>query len=117
MVTAAREGPPLALLTGAAPIGAYDVSGPPALSFAEAASVLSAFAGLSVRHVDVPTRDWVTGAISNGLPADYAAMLATLFTLIRNGQDAEVSDEVQRALGRPPTSFEGWAAREASVLR
>lgn len=106
----------LALLTGAAPVGAYDLSGPRALSFAEAAAVLTPYAGREVRHVDLPTSDWTAGAVTNGLPADYAGMLGSLFELIRAGHDAGLSDGVQRALGRPPTSFELWAEREAGTL-
>ena len=101
----------------AAPLDAYDVSGPRALSFAEAATVLPPYAGREVRHIDLSAEEWLAGAIDNGLLAAYAGMLATLFTLIRNGQDAEVSDGVQRVLERPATSFEDWAAREASSLR
>ena len=104
-------------LTGATPAGAYDLSGPRALSFAEAAAVLSPHVGREVRHVDLPAEEWVEGAAANGLPADYAGMLGAIFTLIRNGDDAGVSDGVVGALGRPATAFEDWAAREAGTLR
>lgn len=104
-------------LTGAAPAGAYDLSGPRALSFGEAAAVLSPHVGREVHHVDLPVEEWMTGAVSNGLPADYAQRLGALFTLIRAGHDAQLSDGVQRALGRPGTSFEDWASREAGSLR
>ncbi len=103
-------------LTGAAPAGAYDLSGPRALSFGDAAAVLSTHAGREVRHVDLPVDEWVAGAVANGLPADYAGMLGAIFALIKDGNDAEVSDGVHRALGRPATSFEDWAAREAGSL-
>lgn len=106
----------VALLTGAAPVGAYDISGPRALSFGEAAEVLSRHAGREVRHVDTSPSDWLAGAIANGTPADYAQMIGTLLTLIREGHDADLSDGVQRALGRPATSFVDWAAREAGSL-
>ena len=104
-------------LTGAVPAGAYDLSGPRALTFAEAAAVLTPHVGREVRHVDLPAPEWVTGAVGNGLPADYAGMLGMLFTLIKDGHEQGLSDGVQRALGRPATSFEDWAAREASSLR
>ena len=106
----------VALLTGQAPVGAYDLSGPRALSFGEAAAVLSQHVGREVRHVDLPAEEWLGVAVQNGLPADYAGMLAFLFTLIRDGHDAHVSDGVQQVLGRPATSFEDWAAREAGSL-
>ena len=104
-------------LTGATSAGAYDLSGPRALSFAEAAAVLSPHAGREVRHVDLPVEEWVNAAAANGLPADYAGMLGVIFTLIKDGHDAGLSDGVSRALGRPATSFEDWAAREAGALR
>ncbi|MCY7401857.1 MAG: NAD(P)H-binding protein [Nocardioides sp.] len=104
-------------LTGTAAAGAYDLSGPRALSFAEAATVLSSHTGREVHHVDLPVEAWTSGAVDNGLPAPYAHILAGLFALIRDGHDAHLSDGVERALGRPGTSFEDWAAREAGSLR
>ena len=35
---------------------------------------------------------------------------------IRRGEDAYLSDGVQRILGRPATSFSEWAGREAASL-
>ena len=71
----------------------YELSGPAALTFAEAAQ-------------------WVEGAEANGLPPTYAGMLGGLFDVIRGGHDAHLSTGVQDALGRPPTSFATWAERE-----
>ena len=101
-----------AALTGRTAPGAYDLSGPQALTFAEAAEVLSEHAGRPVQHVDVPVEEWVAGAAANGLPVEYAGILGGLFGLIRDGRDAHLSDGVERALGRPATSLAVWAARE-----
>ncbi|CAA9336834.1 MAG: hypothetical protein AVDCRST_MAG07-2508 [uncultured Frankineae bacterium] len=101
-----------AALTGEVGPGAYDLSGPQALTFAEAAAVLGGRTGRPVVHVDLPVEQWVAGAGANGVPDGYAAMLGALFGLIRDGSDAHLSDGVSRALGRPPTSFADWAARE-----
>jgi uncharacterized protein YbjT (DUF2867 family) len=101
-----------AALAGRVPPGGYDLSGPQALTFAEAAAVLSERTGRPVAHVDLPVEQWVAGAADNGLPVEYAGLLGRLFGLIRDGSDAELSDGVQVALGRPATSFADWAARE-----
>jgi uncharacterized protein YbjT (DUF2867 family) len=90
----------------------YELSGPTALTFAEAAALLSARAGHEVRHVDLPVADWVAGSEANGLPPEYAGMLGALFGVIRDGHDARLSSGVQDALGRPATSLEDWAERE-----
>lgn len=54
--------------------------------------------------------------MAGGVPADYAELLANLVGYIASGDDAALSDGVQRVLGREPTRFEDWAAREAGVL-
>ena len=100
--------------TGAAAPGAYDLSGPAALTLGEAAEVLGDRTGRPVRHVDLPVEQWVRGAQGNGLPAEYAAMLGAPFALIRSGRDAHLSDGVQAALGRPATRFEDWAGEVAA---
>jgi len=94
----------------------YDISGPRALSFAEAAETLSDHAGRLVRHEDPGVEAWTAGAVRGGVAADYAGLLAMLFGVIRDGHDAALSDGVQRALGREPATFEAWAAREAGTL-
>lgn len=99
-------------LTGATEPGAYGLSGPAALTFGEAAQVLGERTGRPVAHVDVPVEQWVQGAQTNALPPEYAGMLGALFGLNRDGHDAHLPDGVQRALGRPATSFKDWAARE-----
>jgi uncharacterized protein YbjT (DUF2867 family) len=107
-----------AALTGDGHAGrVYELSGPRALTLAETAAVLSPYAGREVRHVDLPVEAWVTGAADDGLPADYARLLGGLFAVIRAGHEAALSDGVQQALGRPATSYEDWAAREADQLR
>jgi uncharacterized protein YbjT (DUF2867 family) len=106
-----------AALTGDGHAGrVYELSGPRALTMAETAAVLTPYAGHEVRHVDVPVEQWVQGAADNGLPQEYAQMLGGLFDVIRAGYEAPLSDGVQQALGRPATSYEDWAAREAGQL-
>jgi uncharacterized protein YbjT (DUF2867 family) len=91
----------------------YELSGPEALTFAEAAAVMSQHVGHEVRHVDLPVEEWIAGAEANGLPAAYAGMLGALFGVIRDGHDAHLSTGVQDALGRPPISLAEWAQRHA----
>ncbi|SFO18680.1 Uncharacterized conserved protein YbjT, contains NAD(P)-binding and DUF2867 domains [Geodermatophilus obscurus] len=106
-----------AALTGDGHAGrVYELSGPRALTLTETAAVLAPYAGRAVRHVDLPVEQWVEDAAGNGLPREYAQLLGGLFEVIRAGHEAALSDGVQQALGRAPTSYEEWAAREAGRL-
>ena len=99
------------LLDGSGRFGGatLDLSGPVALSFDEAAAVLAARLGHDVRYLDLPPDEFVAGAVAAGVPADYAALLAALFEVVRNGWDEHTSDGVPQVLGRPARPFDAWA--------
>jgi uncharacterized protein YbjT (DUF2867 family) len=82
------------------------LTGPAALSYDEAADILSAVSGTAVRHLAVGTDDYVDGLVAGGFDRDFAAFLAALDTLVRKGWAAAVTDTVQRLTGLPPRTFE-----------
>lgn len=49
-----------------------------------------------------------------GLPGDLIAVLAELFAELRDGNNASATDDVERALGRPPGSFAEFAQAAAA---
>jgi uncharacterized protein YbjT (DUF2867 family) len=108
----------VAALTGDGHAGeVYELSGPEALTWAQAADVLGSQAGRPLTFVDADPDAWVAGAASAGLPTDYAGMMAQLFGAVRAGHEARLSDGIRRALGREPRSLADFAAREAALLR
>jgi uncharacterized protein YbjT (DUF2867 family) len=94
----------------------YELSGPEAMTFADAAAELSKMAGRTIRHVDPGLNAWQAELITTGVPGEYAALLTDVMVAIRDGGEEYVTDGVQRAIGRSPASFATWAAREAAVL-
>src|ERR1700753_2717058 len=89
-----------------------DLSGPAAISFAEAAAVLAAAAGTPVRFADQPDADHVASLRAAGIPDGYIEWRMAMLGGIRRGADAYTSDGVQLVLGRAPASFADWARRE-----
>jgi uncharacterized protein YbjT (DUF2867 family) len=87
----------------------YELTGPEAHTFAEAAHILSATTGRPVRYEAVSVEDFVGAAVEGGLPEDAAYGLAEVFTKVLDGRNVEPQDGVQRALGRPPHSFRQFA--------
>ncbi len=50
---------------------AYSLTGPEALTVAEAAAIISDETGKTIKHVDLERDAWIAGAIANGVPSEY----------------------------------------------
>jgi uncharacterized protein YbjT (DUF2867 family) len=89
-----------------------DLSGPAAVSFAEAAAVLAEAAGIPVRYEDESDDDHVHRLRAAGTPEGYIEWRMAMLGGIRRGGDGYLSDGVPQVLGRPGTSLAAWAQRE-----
>jgi uncharacterized protein YbjT (DUF2867 family) len=92
----------------------YEMSGPQALTWAEAAETIAEAAGRPVRFVDVPPDKFVPVALAAGLSQKAARDLSGMFAVMREGLIAEVGDGVRRVLGREPVDFATYAKRAAA---
>lgn len=95
----------------------YELTGPRAISFGEAVDLISKATGRTVRHVDVDPEDFIGRQVANGVPADAARLITDLLVAIRDDRHAGLSDGVERALGRPPRTFEDYVAETAAAGR
>ncbi|BCJ68380.1 NAD(P)H-binding protein [Polymorphospora rubra] len=101
----------VAALTGEGHGGrTYDLSGPRALTVAEALAEISTAADRPIRPVPLPLQAYREHLTGLGYPQEAAAGVAGLSALIRDGDDAYVSDGVWRALGRPARDFADYVA-------
>jgi uncharacterized protein YbjT (DUF2867 family) len=106
------------VLTGSGHEGkAYPLTGPEALTMAEVAEKLSAATGKTIRYVNVAPEDARKAQLAAGMPPYLADALAELFAERRRGKEAQVSPMAQTLLGRRPTSFDAFAARNAAIFR
>jgi uncharacterized protein YbjT (DUF2867 family) len=92
------------------------LSGPAAHTFDEAAAIIGDNAGLTINFYDEDPDLHTIRLRQNGTPEGYITWRMAMLNGIRRGDDAYLSDGVQRVLGRPAASFADWAAREASIL-
>ncbi|MFJ9417390.1 NAD(P)H-binding protein [Streptomyces sp. NPDC101227] len=93
----------------------YQLTGPRAISFGEAAHLISEATGRTIRHVDVAPEVFVERCVSDGVPADVARLLTGVLVAIRDGRGSAVSDGVERALGRPARRFEDYVAETSAA--
>ncbi|WUI03422.1 NAD(P)H-binding protein [Spirillospora sp. NBC_00431] len=92
----------------------YVVSGPRALSFAEAVAEIGRAAGRDIAFVTVSLDDYAAALKHQGLPDDLTEFLTYLFGTILDGRNSEPTDGVRRALGREPKDFGDYARETAA---
>jgi len=90
------------------------LSGPAALTFDQAAEVLSEATGQRVEFHDQDEAEHVAELRAARTPEEYIRWRMAMLGGIRRGEDAYLSDGIQHILGRPATDFTTWARREAS---
>lgn len=105
----------LAALTDDRHIGRlYELTGPRALTFAEAVAEISRASGRDVRYQPVSLDEFATAMSAQGLPADVVGLVRYLFSEVLDGRNSHTTDGVQRALGRTPRDFRDYA-RDAAA--
>lgn len=93
----------------------YELTGPRALTFAEAVAEISAASGRDLQYVPITMAEFSTALTAMGVPAAQIGLLEYLFTEVLDGRGTAVADGTMRALGRPATDFRAYAAREAAA--
>ncbi|ASQ99684.1 NAD(P)H-binding protein [Streptomyces sp. 11-1-2] len=83
----------------------YLLTGPKALSYQDAAAILTARTGRPVRVVHIGTDEQAANYRAAGMPAEFAAALAAVEDGIRAGREDQVSTAVLDLTGRPPLPF------------
>ena len=94
----------------------YVVTGPEALTFAEAARHLSSVLGRDVRYVDVTAGVARIGLLSMGLPAWYVDDLLQLYAFYSSGAGGVVTDTVPRLTGHVGRNFARFAGDYRAVF-
>jgi uncharacterized protein YbjT (DUF2867 family) len=90
---------------------AYTLTGPEAMSNSAVARRLSEILGRDIQFVNLPPGDLKTALISAGVSEWNAEALVDLQRLYREGKAAEVTDDVERILGRKPRNLTEFLIR------
>ncbi|HEX6566946.1 MAG TPA: NmrA family NAD(P)-binding protein [Chthoniobacterales bacterium] len=91
----------------------YDLSGPEALHTGDVAGQIGAATGRAIRYQPISVAEMESSLREKGLDAWFAEGLSELYGWIRDsGLGSEVTDNVERLLGRKATPFRQFAADE-----
>lgn len=93
----------------------YELTGTRAVTLDDLATRLTAAAGHPVRHIDGPLDD-AARALAGGDPW-YGEYLHYVWSRMRAGTAASVSDDIERVLGRPPRSLDAFLDEHATAWR
>jgi uncharacterized protein YbjT (DUF2867 family) len=93
----------------------YQLTGPRAISFGEAADLIGKVTGRTIRYTDVAPEAHIESQVANGIPPDIARLLTGIFVAIRDGSATDPTNGVERALGRPARPFEDYVTETAAA--
>ena len=93
----------------------YWPTGPEAITFSDAAAVLSKLLGRQISFQPLTVEEQTRAMVDIGLPKSLAAMNAQAVALFAAGDSDYVTDDVPSILGRPARTFEQFAADHAAA--
>ncbi|WP_433327846.1 NmrA family transcriptional regulator [Spirillospora sp. CA-294931] len=93
----------------------HEVTGPRLLTFADAVGEIARATRRDVRYLPITSEQFVSSLTRRGVPAEYARHLAGLMVEVFDGRRAQVTDTVERVLGRPPRDFAEYAHETAAT--
>ncbi|MDZ5811305.1 SDR family oxidoreductase [Halorubrum sp. AD140] len=95
---------------------AYDVTGPEALTYDEAAAVFSDALGREIAYADPGLVEFLVSSVRRGVSPSFALAQAVIYTTARLGLAGRVSDDAERVLGRPPRSLSEFVRDHAAAF-
>jgi len=93
----------------------YEVTGPRLLTFAEAVDEIARATRRDLRYTRIGVDELAAGLAEAQVPDDYIGLLRYIFGEVLDGRNADVTDGVQRALGREPRDFADFVRDAAAT--
>lgn len=93
---------------------AYELTGSEALTYSEVAATLSRACGRAISYPCPSGRDFKARMRAAGHDDEFVSVMASIYAIARFGLAAGTTNDLERLIGRPPTSLAEWAVRNAS---
>jgi uncharacterized protein YbjT (DUF2867 family) len=93
----------------------YEVTGPRALTFAEAVDEIGRATGRDIRFSTVTPEAYRAALALAHVPDEVIDLVLYLLTTVLDGRNTPVADGVQRALGRAPRDFSDYVRLTAAT--
>jgi uncharacterized protein YbjT (DUF2867 family) len=86
----------------------YNLTGPAALNHAEVARTISAAIGKEIKYHALTIEAMLKGARDMGMSEGAIHYLDDLYSAVRSGYTAQVTDDVKKVTGKEPMAFEAF---------
>ena len=93
----------------------YELTGPRLMTFAETIAEIARATGKPVRFVQVSVDEFAAGMRALQVPEEVIQLVSYLFGEVLDGRNANVTDGVRQALGRPARDFAEYARDAAAT--
>lgn len=94
----------------------YQLSGPEALTFAEAAQRIGQGLGRDIHYVNLPEQDFQQALIGGGVPAEFTDIFLQINRNAREGNLSKVTDTVATLTGQSARTLEAFAHDYAGMF-
>jgi uncharacterized protein YbjT (DUF2867 family) len=95
----------------------YTLTGPKALTFAEATEAIGRAAGHSIRHKDPPLDDYLKALAEKGTARKTLDYYQRIYSCIQQGRAAVISPDIEHVTGHKPRGFSAFVAEKRNVWR
>lgn len=95
---------------------AFNLNGPEALTYSEAAAILTEVTGKPIKYTATSDETFIDMLKAGGVPADYAAFMASIFYPVREGWVGAVTNDVATLTGKAPRTLKTYAQDNVAVL-
>ncbi|WP_193045497.1 NAD(P)H-binding protein [Mycolicibacterium baixiangningiae] len=93
----------------------YELTGPRAITFAEAVDLIARATGRPITYKRVSPAEYTAALVEDGMSQQDAHHLTDMYVLMERGLIATTTDGVATVLGRPPRTFEDYVVRTAAT--
>ena len=96
---------------------AYAITAQEAISYRQAAEILSNEAGRRISYIDIPEEDARKGMEENGMDAWLIDAIMEFYSIIKAGRASQTTNVVEQITGRKPISFSQFAKDYAGAFK
>ena len=93
----------------------YELTGPHAMTFAEAVERISRATGRPITYKQISPAEYTAGLLEAGVSEHDANNITAMFTMMDTGVIAGTADGIATLLGRSPRTFEDYVVRVAAA--